>query len=403
MGHNWLTKEQVDAIVESYRQTNSIIKTMEELHLSEVKVRRVLITEGMWSSETSKKIGSLKETGMSTAEIAEKLCMSVKNVQAYMPYENGAYGEETKNAYDSRRSRDKARWKIADEAMIWSAQSTQAAKSVQSAPDDNETSVSMEVRMEVSAEKRVAVHEDTVRKMMQHVVEHGKLILLVDGLCSVENGLPVVSTEVIDSVRGFERSFLPVSHHNFVYIDGAPEIMDYVSPGMPNGDAWICPEVNHSEVIHWELNHPEAIRPEVIHREPISRELNGNEKATKIKAAKMKKLSFSQFIDRLSACVTGSRLSGSAYEKILQTLLELMRNQKSTVLVFVNFHLLCDRSGGKNSRYTSVGVMIGAVRQIWDSTHIPMLFLTSEEILKVLDKDDDGRKLRWMADIAMVE
>ena len=51
--------------------------------MSTVKVRKILITEGLWESDTSIKIGNLLAQGLTTEEIAEKLYMSVKNVQAY--------------------------------------------------------------------------------------------------------------------------------------------------------------------------------------------------------------------------------------------------------------------------------------------------------------------------------
>lgn len=60
--------------------------------MSTVKIRKILITEGLWESDTSIKIGTLLAQGLTTEEIAEILLMSVKNVQAYMPYERGIYG-----------------------------------------------------------------------------------------------------------------------------------------------------------------------------------------------------------------------------------------------------------------------------------------------------------------------
>lgn len=38
------------------------------------KVRKILITAGAWSDETSEKIGKLRANGMSVPEIAEELC-----------------------------------------------------------------------------------------------------------------------------------------------------------------------------------------------------------------------------------------------------------------------------------------------------------------------------------------
>lgn len=40
-------------IIDSYLETGSVLKTFRTLSVSEVKVRRVLLTEGLWSSYTS--------------------------------------------------------------------------------------------------------------------------------------------------------------------------------------------------------------------------------------------------------------------------------------------------------------------------------------------------------------
>lgn len=45
--------ELYDRIIASYKENGSVKKTAEELGTSVIKVRRVLITEGLWSSATS--------------------------------------------------------------------------------------------------------------------------------------------------------------------------------------------------------------------------------------------------------------------------------------------------------------------------------------------------------------
>ena len=97
--------ELYDRIIETYRQTHSVKKTAEILGTSVIKVRRVLITEGLWSSATSRKICELWEKGMSTKEIAEQLHYTEKNVQAFLPYTKGDYGREGKSL-DSVRSKE---------------------------------------------------------------------------------------------------------------------------------------------------------------------------------------------------------------------------------------------------------------------------------------------------------
>lgn len=96
--------ELYNKIIEFYAKTNSVKKTAEELKVSVIKVRRVLITEGLWSSETSRKIGQLYAQGMTVKEIAEMLHYTEKNVQAFLPYSRGVYGDG--KSMDAVRSKE---------------------------------------------------------------------------------------------------------------------------------------------------------------------------------------------------------------------------------------------------------------------------------------------------------
>lgn len=86
------------AIIDSYLATGSVLKTARTLSVSEVKVRRVLLTEGLWSSRTSLRILHYHNQNMTAAQIAELLHTSEKAVQQYMPYERGIYNKEDKTA-----------------------------------------------------------------------------------------------------------------------------------------------------------------------------------------------------------------------------------------------------------------------------------------------------------------
>ena len=86
-------------------------KTAEKLGTYPIKVRRVLITEGLWSSRTSIAVGELHRQGKTTAEIAEQLHMSEKDVQSYQPYGKAKsdsairsenYRERKKKAFESQ-------------------------------------------------------------------------------------------------------------------------------------------------------------------------------------------------------------------------------------------------------------------------------------------------------------
>ncbi len=90
-------------IIETYLKTQSVKKTSEQTGVSEVTARRVLITEGLWSSPTSQKIAQLINQGMSVGEISEEMGVTVNAVQAYLPYSRGMYGNE--NSEDSEHSR----------------------------------------------------------------------------------------------------------------------------------------------------------------------------------------------------------------------------------------------------------------------------------------------------------
>lgn len=94
----FIKDELYQSIIDTYIQTNSVKETAKLLDTYPIKVRRVLITEGLWSSRTSEDIGALWEKGMSVPEIAEVLCLSEKNIQSYLPYTRGQYvGENRSN------------------------------------------------------------------------------------------------------------------------------------------------------------------------------------------------------------------------------------------------------------------------------------------------------------------
>jgi len=89
-------------IVSDYKETNTIQRVAKVNSVSLVKVRRILISEGLWSSPLSDKIKPLWESGMSTKEISRMLNVSIKTVQAYAPYSRGTYGEKASG--DAKRS-----------------------------------------------------------------------------------------------------------------------------------------------------------------------------------------------------------------------------------------------------------------------------------------------------------
>lgn len=117
-----ITGKQVKAVIDSYISNNSILETAKATGVSTVKVRKILITEGLWESDTSIKIGELLKQGMTTEEIANTLYMSIKNVQAYMPYERGVYGGEELSKEAIRSDKYRNRMKKAASMQILKTQ-----------------------------------------------------------------------------------------------------------------------------------------------------------------------------------------------------------------------------------------------------------------------------------------
>ena len=75
---------------------------------SEQKVRRVLITMGLWSSPLSERIHRMHSSGKTLVEIAAALGMTRNNVTSYLPYNKGMYNAEypTTNALRIRACRE---------------------------------------------------------------------------------------------------------------------------------------------------------------------------------------------------------------------------------------------------------------------------------------------------------
>ena len=96
------------AIVAAFHKTQSVNKTVKLTKVSKLTVQKVLITEGLWESERSREVLRLKKEGFSTEKIAERLHISVKGVQAYLPYSRMPYGSAmTSDSVKSRKKREK--------------------------------------------------------------------------------------------------------------------------------------------------------------------------------------------------------------------------------------------------------------------------------------------------------
>lgn len=75
-----------DQVIAEYKRTGSVKRTAQNVGTTLVRAQRILITEGLWSSETSRNVGRLYAEGKSVEQIAAELYVSIKTVQAYLPY-----------------------------------------------------------------------------------------------------------------------------------------------------------------------------------------------------------------------------------------------------------------------------------------------------------------------------
>ena len=98
-------------IIDTYMSGYSVSGTARICHVSAVKVRRILITENLWSSEKSEEIRLLADCGKNVQEIADILNVSVKAVEAYMPYRRVMYNAaaKTDNSVRSKEYRTRIR------------------------------------------------------------------------------------------------------------------------------------------------------------------------------------------------------------------------------------------------------------------------------------------------------
>ena len=101
--------ETIENVVSIYKKTGSINKTALQAEISTTKVRKILITMGLWSSPRSLQIRQLADQGKSSAEIAETLQISVVMVQNYLPYKKGLYDEPEKTDTAKRSEKYRAR------------------------------------------------------------------------------------------------------------------------------------------------------------------------------------------------------------------------------------------------------------------------------------------------------
>lgn len=97
-----------EQIVSERNNGKSIAEIAKLLHTTQVRVQRVLITEGLWTSKRTRQIAEMRMQGMTISEIAELLGKDEKTIQTFLPYSRGQYGRgETAESVKSKDYRNR--------------------------------------------------------------------------------------------------------------------------------------------------------------------------------------------------------------------------------------------------------------------------------------------------------
>ena len=84
-------KELMDVVSAIYAETGELKKTSEEIGLSALKVRKILITAGVFENETAAEVAELFREGKSAAEIQKITGLGRSSVNGYLPYVKAPY------------------------------------------------------------------------------------------------------------------------------------------------------------------------------------------------------------------------------------------------------------------------------------------------------------------------
>lgn len=98
-----------ETVIRLYEKNLSLKEISRRTKTSEQKVRRILITVGLWSNPLTETIQQMSNDGKSVDEIAAELNMRHNAVLSYMPYIKCMYNAEypSKNALKIRACKER--------------------------------------------------------------------------------------------------------------------------------------------------------------------------------------------------------------------------------------------------------------------------------------------------------
>ena len=99
----------IETICNSYKPGVSLRSLAKKFELSVMKVRKILITGGVYSTELSTEIDALWRDGKTASEISVLLGTTVANVNSYLPYGRIIYNMEERSVEADRQARYRER------------------------------------------------------------------------------------------------------------------------------------------------------------------------------------------------------------------------------------------------------------------------------------------------------
>ena len=91
---NKIMQELLDAVSESYSETGELKLPAEEFDMSALKIRKLLITAGVYSNDISDEINELYKRGKTVEEIQRVTGLGKSSVNGYLPYTKAVYKSE---------------------------------------------------------------------------------------------------------------------------------------------------------------------------------------------------------------------------------------------------------------------------------------------------------------------
>ncbi|MCH3918213.1 MAG: plasmid pRiA4b ORF-3 family protein [Spirochaetia bacterium] len=167
-----IDEDLLSAVCKSYRNTASLTETGRQLGLSYVKVRKILITAGVYHSDTCDAVLRLYEEGIPPSQIAFALSMTMKQVNAFIPYERTAYNRNTASKDASKCELYRKRIKQAKEQSIGKKKGGRKVTKLTSTFDNSEFEP---VRLHLELSNRMTADEIGILHQYGNV-KHGKTI-----------------------------------------------------------------------------------------------------------------------------------------------------------------------------------------------------------------------------------